>query len=132
MGFRGCQYKNDIGRRLFQGLQQSIKGSDGEHVHLVYDINFVFSFCRAVCYLFPDFTDIIYTVIGCRINFDNIHGTSCRNCFTACTFSTRASIYGMFAVDCLGKYFCDGCLTGSSRSTEQICMADTVCLYLVL
>jgi len=31
MGFRGCQYKNDIGRRLFQGLQQCVKGSDGEH-----------------------------------------------------------------------------------------------------
>ena len=45
------QYENRIGGRFFQGFQKSIKGRWTEHVHFIYDINFIFPRLRGETHL---------------------------------------------------------------------------------
>ena len=126
------QYKYDILRRLFQRLQQCIKGPDRQHVHLINDIHFITSFCWTVGDLFPDFTNVIDTIVGSRIDFNHIHGIACGNRLTNCTLSTRASVYRVFTVNCFCKYLGNRCFSGSPCSTEQVCVSDTICFNLIL
>ena len=100
-------------------------------MHLVYDIDFIFSFGRPVLHFFPDLADVIHTIVGCRVNLDHIHGTSSCDCTTAWAFPAGTAIHRMFAVDRLCKDLGDCCLTCSPGSTKQIGMSDAVCLDLI-
>ena len=131
MCFCCCQNKNDILRRFLQRLKQCIKRTYGKHMHLINDIHLILSLCRTVYYLFPDLTNVIYTIVGSCINLNYVHGSSGRNRFAHLAFPTRTSVYWVLAVYCFGKYFCHCRLTGSSCSTKKIGMSDTVGLYLI-
>ena len=100
-------------------------------MNLVYDVYFVFAFCWTVGNLFSDLSDIVYTVVGCSINFDHIHCSSCLDCFAHGTFIAGAAIYGMFTVDCFRQNLCYCCFTGTSGSAEQIGMTNTIMLDLI-
>ena len=60
---RGCKDKNHIGGRLLKGLQQSVEGPCRKHMHLVYDINLIFSLRRGIGNFFHNFADIVNAVI---------------------------------------------------------------------
>ena len=108
-------------------------------MHLVNDIDPVFSLRRWVLNLLTDFTDIFYTIVGCRINLHHVHGTSGQNTPASLTLVARASIDRMFTVDSSRKNLCNRSLSGSSRSAEQIGVTDSLadnlifqCLYNVI
>ena len=95
-------------------------------MHLIDDIHLVFSLCRTVGNLLPDLTDVVDTVVGCRIDLDHVHGCSRLDRFTGRTFVTGTSIHRLLTVDRFRKDLCHGRLTGSTGSTEQKCVTDTV------
>ena len=101
-------------------------------MHFIDDIHLISSLCRTVGYLFPDLTDIVYTVVGSRIDFNDVHGNTGCNIFTHGTFPAGTSVYRMFTVDCFCKNLRYSSLSGSSCATEQICMSNSICLYLIL
>ena len=101
-------------------------------MHLVDDIDLVFTLGGRVGYLVADLSDVVHAVVGGCVHLHHVQNAAVVDASADLALTAGVTVLGMQAVDCLGKYFCDGCLTGSSRSTEQICMADTVCLYLVL
>ena len=131
MGLCSCQNEDYIRRRLLQGLQKSIKGSDRKHMHLIDNIDLVPSFCRGIGYLIPYLTNIVHTIIGGRINLYHIHGSACRNRTAGCTFSTGISVYWLLTVYCLCKNLGNGSLSGSSGAAEQISVAYPFCLDLI-
>ena len=67
MPLRGSQNKNGVGGRLFQGLLKGIEGRVGEHVHLIYNIDFVLAGLRGVAHLVYQVPDIVYRVVAGRI-----------------------------------------------------------------
>ena len=71
-------------------------------MHLVDDIDFIPSLCRPVGYLLTDFTDVVDTVVRCRVDLDDVRGNARQNRLTRRTFVARASVHGMFAVDRAG------------------------------
>ena len=101
-------------------------------MHFIDDIHLISSLCRTVGYLFPDLTDIVYTVVGSRIDFNDVHGNTGCNIFTHGTFPAGTSVYRMFTVDCFCKNLRYSSLSGSSCATKQICMSNSICLYLIL
>ena len=127
-----CQDKHNIRRWFLQCFQQGIEGTCGKHMNLINNIYFIFTFCRAVRNLFSDLTYIIHTIVGCSIDLDHIHCSSCLDCLAHGTFITGAAIYGMLTVDCLRQNFGYCCFTGSSGTAEQIGMSDSVRFYLIL
>ena len=101
-------------------------------MHLVDDVDLVFSLRRRIGYLVDDLTDIVHTVVGSRIDLNNIHAGSRRNRLTNTAFPTGAVLCGVFAVHCFRKNLRHRSLTGTSRSGEQIRMADPVRPQLIL
>ena len=130
--FCGRQDKNNILRGLLQRLQQGVERSDGKHMHLVNDIDLISSLCGPVRDLFPDLADIVYTVVGCGVDLDHVHGSSCRDGPAHLTLPARTPIDRMLTVHCLRKYLRHGRLSRSPCSAEQISMPDTVCPDLIL
>ena len=101
-------------------------------MHLVDDVDLVFSLRRGIGYLVNDLTDIVHTVVGSRIDLDDIHAGSRRNRLTNTAFPTGAVLCGVFAVHCFRKNLRHRSFTGTSRSGEQIRMADPVRPQLIL
>ena len=128
---RGRQNENHIGRRLLQGFQQRIKGSYGEHMHLVDDVNLIFPLRRRVGYLIHNFPDVVHAVIGGRIDLDHVHAGTSRNGAAASALPTGRAVHRMLTVDGFRKNFRYGCLSGSSCSAEQIGMSDSFGSYLI-
>ena len=95
-------------------------------MHLVDDVDLVFSLRRGIGYLVNDLTDIVHTVVGSRIDLNDIHAGSRRNGLTNTAFPTGAVLCGVFAVHCFRKNLRHRSFTGTSRSGEQIRMADPV------
>src|SRR5690606_11222852 len=83
MFFCRCQDKNSIRRWFFQSFQKCIESRLRKHVHLVNDIDFVFTSLRRDSYLFNQATDIVHRVIRCRIQLVNTEGISLLKRFTA-------------------------------------------------
>ena len=90
------------------------------------DVDFVFTFCGAVGNFLSDLSNVIYTVVGCSINLDHVHGCSRRNGFAHGTFPAGASVHRMLTVHCFRKDLCHRCLSGSAGSAEQIGMSDSI------
>ena len=101
-------------------------------MHLVDDVDLVFSLRWGIGYLVDDLTDIVHTVVGSSIDLDDIHAGSRRNRLTNTAFPTGAVLCGVFAVHCFRKNFRHRSFTGTSRSGEQIRMADPVRPQLIL
>ena len=101
-------------------------------MHLVDDVDLVFSLRRGIGYLVDDLTDIVHTVVGSRIDLNDIHAGSRRNRLTNTAFPTGAVLCGVFAVHCFRKNLRHRSFTGTSRSGEQIRMADPVRPQLIL
>ena len=94
-------------------------------MHLIDDIDPVRAFRRRILDLFPDLTDILHTVVGCRVDLYYIHGASGCDCLAGCAFIARTSVHWMLTVYCLCKNLCNGSFAGSPCSAKQISMADT-------
>ncbi len=101
-------------------------------MHLVDDVDLVFSLCRGVGYLVDDLSDIVHTVVGSRIDLDDIHAGSRRDCFTNTALPTGSVLCGVFAIHCFRKNLRHGSLTGTSRSGKQIRVTDPVRPQLIL
>ncbi len=99
-------------------------------MHLIDDIYFIFTFCRAVS-TSSRISRILSTPLldAASISITFIEFLPDRLAHRH--ILTWASVYRMLTVDCLCKYLCNRCLTGSSRSAEQICMSDTVRIDLI-
>lgn|GEM_PF-5549039 len=103
----------DLGRRedefdvswwLFEGLEESIKCSLGEHVDLVDDIDFVLGLRRLELGSFDDIADIINSRIGRRINLDDIKQFPLIKGTTVVTHPTWIPILGQSeTIHSLGK-----------------------------
>lgn len=74
MLFGGCQDKDGVFRRFFQGFEEGVEGRLRKHVYLVDDVDFVLAYLWGYAYLVDKVTDIVYRVIGSRIELENIKG----------------------------------------------------------
>src|SRR5690554_5003312 len=72
MFLRSRQNKNRILRRFLQSFQKSIESLDGKHVNLINDIDFVIALLRRIPHLVHQCTDIIYRVVGSRIQLIDV------------------------------------------------------------
>ena len=131
MDFRGRQNKNNIRRRFLQCFQQRIERSYGQHMHFIDNINLILSLSGRVRYFIHNLTDIVHAVVGCRVDFDHVHGRPGGNRLTYGTFSAGTSVYGIFTIYRPCKNFGNRGFTGTTGARKQIGMSDTVCLNLV-
>ena len=100
-------------------------------MHFVYNINLKTAFGRRIGYLIHNFTDVVHTVVGSRVDFYHIHAGCCRNGTAAAAFPAGRAVRWVLTVDGFCKNFSYGCLACPSCPAEQIGMADSIRLYLI-
>ena len=116
-----------MSRRLFKRLQKCVKCTLREHVHLVNDIDLVFSHLWRYAHLISQRTDIIHRVIGSRIQFVDIIGALLVKSLARLTLIARFVLAGRVqTVDCFCEDAGAGCLAYPSRATEEIGMCQLV------
>ena len=100
-------------------------------MHLVDDVHFIISLCGTVGHLFPDFPDVVHTVVGRRVNLDNIHGRTFVNGPACGTLVAGTPVYRMLTVYRFCQNFGNRGFTGTSGSAEKIRMSDSISFYLI-
>ena len=124
--FRRSQNKDDMCRRFFHNFQQRIKRRCGKHVHLVNDIYFVGAFTGSIRCFIPQVADIVYAIVGRRVNFYHVHNAAVINPFADSTHSARISILTRKAVHCFCKNFCTSGLSRSPCASKNISMSNFI------
>src|SRR5690606_18092399 len=72
MLFGGGEDKNGMLGRFFQGFQKSIESRCRKHVHLIDNIDFVFSDLWRDSHLINQTSDVVHRIIGSSISLKNI------------------------------------------------------------
>ena len=65
------QHKDDVGGRLFEGFEKGVKGLFGEHVHFIYNINFIVA-RWGKSDGFVDASNVVDTSVGGAVDFEDI------------------------------------------------------------
>ena len=84
-----------------------------------------------VSHFLTDFTDIVHTVVGGRVDLNDIHGSPCLNGPTGRTFVAGTSIHRMLTIDRFCQNLCHRSLTGTPGTAEKIGVAKAVCAHLI-
>ena len=118
--FGGGQDEFDVLRRLFQGLQQRVERTGGEHVDFVNNVDAVFAADRREVRLVPDVPDVVDTVVGRRVNFHHVQDAAAVNAAAGVAFIAGVPVHRVLTVDGLGEDLGAGRLAGSAGAGEQI------------
>ena len=118
------QNKDDVGRRLLQGLEQRVERPLREHVNLVDDVHAIVSGLRRIFHLFAQVANLIDTVVARRVDFQNVQTVFIQKSLTCRAYAAGIAVFRMLTVDRARQYLrCRG-LARAARAAEQIRMRD--------
>ena len=126
-----CENKGQVLGRLFENFQQGVKCRRRKHMHLVNDVHTLFDGNGGEHGLLTKLTDIVNTVVGSGIYLNDIKNAAVLDAGTGRAFAAWITVFGMLAVQGLGKNLCTGGLARSSCSDEQVRMGQPAGNYLV-
>src|SRR5690606_625564 len=117
----GCrQNKYGVRRWLFQCLQEGIKCSLRQHVHLINDVDFIFSGLWWDAYLLDKATDVIHRIVGGCVQLVNAERIPVLERSAAFTGPTGLNAFGkVFTIYCFRQDTRTRCLPNTTRPTEQ-------------
>ena len=106
-------------RRLFEGLQQAIKGTLREHVYFIDQIDLEAPAGRRVLRVIQYLAHVVDTGGGSRVNLQEINEASGIDGHTAGTLAAGHGTDTPFAIECLDKYPRDRGLADATRTGKQ-------------
>ena len=122
MHLGGCRNVDDMFRRFLQRFQKRIECRRGQHMYLVDDEYTLFALGRRIGDILADITDVVNTVVGGGVHFDDIGDGTGQDSAAGITDTARIAVIGIFTVECSGKQLGTGGFTGTARAAEQVCM----------
>ena len=93
-------------------------------MNFINDVHTHFYLRRCINRIIPQITHIVYTVVGCSIDLQNIHAGTGINGLTTAAAITGVSILWVFTIDRFSKDFCAAGFARSPRTGEQVCMTE--------
>ncbi len=126
MFFRGGQYENDLGRRLFNGLEESIESFLGEHVAFVYDVELEAAALGHQRCSFDENAGVIHGVIGSGVDFQNRRRNSLFDFHAHGTDHAGFSRGSLFAVERLSQDTGARGFSGTAGTCKQIGMSNAI------
>jgi len=109
-------------------LGQGVKCRCGKHVNLVNVVDFKFPLCWGELHAFPQVTDVVYAVVGCSVDFQNIERCTFGDFFTDRSFGVEMGTGTVRAIECFGKDASGGCLTCATWAYKEPCMGESISL----
>ncbi len=122
----GGEDEEHIFRRFFQGLEQGVERTFGEHVHFVDDIDFILRLAGGIHQLPLQLADVIHTGVRSAVDLDHI-GRNTSGYLVAVVAVVAGGGGGAFhAIQAFGQYPGHRGLPHTPGSGEQIGMGDPV------
>ena len=132
MQLRSGQNKHQMGRRLFQDLQQRVECRGREHMDLVHNVH-PFPHRRWSIYrLIPQGTNLVHAVVGGRIQLQHIQNRAILNAQTGRALVAGIPVDRVLTVDRPGQDFGAGSLACASGTCKQIGVRESSGLHLPL
>ena len=129
----GGKDEDDMGRGLFQRLQEGVEGSRGEHVYLVDDEHLVFAYLWWDACLFHQCLDVLHGVVGGSIQLKDIERALLVESLTTLTVSARLSGFcRTHTVNSLGEDTGTGGFSHTSGTAEEVGVSEFSALYRIL
>ena len=100
-------------------------------MHLVDDVDLVFTLGGRISHLVPDLTNVVYAVVGGCVDFYYIHGSACRYRAAGRARSAGIAIHRVFTVHRPGEDLRNRCFSGTPGTAKQVGMSDSVCIDLI-
>ena len=131
LDLRRGEDEDDVGRRLFQRLQQGVEGRCGQHVHLIDDVYLIMAGAGGIGCLVPQVADVVHAVVGGSVHLHHIEDTAVVDAFADLALAAGVAILGMEAVDRLGKDLGAGGLAGAAHAGEKVGVAHAARRHLI-
>ena len=106
--------------RLFDNLQKGVEGGEGEHMHLVDDVDAFPGNRGGKHSLLPQVAHVVDTGIGGRIQLDDIQDASVVDAAAIAALVAGVAVYGVFAVHGLGQNPGTGGFARPARADEDV------------
>ena len=121
--FRGGQDEDGVCRRLFQGFEEGVEGTLGQHMHLVYDVHAVLAHLRRHLHLLHQGFDVLHGVVGGGIQLVDAVASPFLEADAGLALSARFHLRpGMGTVDHLGEDTRRGGFTHAPGPAEKVCV----------
>ena len=129
----GGEDEDDVCRRLFKRLEESVEGGRRQHVHLVDDENLVLAHLRRNACLLHERLDMLHRVVAGGVKLEDVVRALFGKRLAALALAACLALSsGVHAVDGFGKDACASGLAHAARSAEQIGMSQLSALHGVL
>ncbi len=132
MRLRGRQHEDGVRGRLFQGLQQRVKGLRGEHVGLIDDVDLDAQRRRQILDPVAQLADLVDPPIGGGVDFDQVDRRARGDLHAGSAFAARLGALPVQAVDGFGQDPGSGRLPRPPHAGEQVGVRDPALLHRVL
>jgi hypothetical protein len=129
----GCRkYEDDMPGRFFEGLEKRIERLPRQHVHLVYNVDFISAGYGGELYILPQFANLVYPPVRGAVNFADIDGAAVRNFETMHALIARDWRRAVFTVQRLRQNPGNRGFSHPARPAEEECVGYTPLQYRVL
>ena len=113
--------EDGVARRLFQRLEEGVKGRGGEHVHLVDDVDLVAAYLGRDAHLLHQLPDVVHRVVGGGVQLVDVVRALFVEGDARLAFVARFAVRrGMQAVDGLGEDAGARGLAHATRTAEEV------------
>src|SRR5262245_60619208 len=119
MGLGGGKNELDVWRRLFERLEECIKGRVGQHVDFIDDDDSEATLGRPVLDTFGKVTDVIDSRMRSAVNLQHVDGAAGGDLSAIAADVTGVRGWAVFAIECFGEYAGGGGLADAARAGEQ-------------
>ena len=118
MGVSSRQNENDMGRWLFQCLEQGVSSLFSEHVDFVNNIDLVVRSARHEGHLLTQAANFVNTAVGRGIQLDHIHRIALGDRLAYCTLVTGLTVAVVQAINGFGQDTAGAGLTSAPGAGE--------------
>jgi len=122
----GGKDKLHMRRWLLKGFQEGIECTNGEHVHLVDEINFVGAAHRTVLRVVAEITDVFHAIIAGTVDFHDVHVVALGDFEAGRTFTARVRCRSLLAIQSLCQNSCGRGFPDSARPDKKVGLRKAV------
>ncbi|MNZ86193.1 hypothetical protein D3C78_1050100 [compost metagenome] len=120
----GGEQELDVGRRLFEGLEQGVERVRGQHVHFVDQVDLVAAAAGRVLHVVEQLAGVLDLGPAGGIHLDQVDETPLVDLPAYRALAARRRADALLAIQALGQDACDGGLTHATGAREQIGMVQ--------
>ena len=117
---RGGQYKDGVGGRLLQRLEEGVEGGLSQHVDLVNDVDLERALGGGEVDLLAQAADVVDAAVAGGVDLDQVHGPGLVDGGAGAALVARLAVPRLQAADGLGKNAGGAGLARAPRPAEQV------------